>query len=50
VLAPPGVMVNWLPKHMVPLLAVTTGRFTTVREATAVLEDTHPTELVPVTE
>ena len=48
--APVGTMVNELPKQIAPLLTPTVGVAFTVTLATAEAEETHPSELVPITE
>jgi len=50
VCAPDGLIAKEPPLQMLPLLTLRTGNAYTVTVATAVLFDTHPAELVPVTE
>lgn len=49
-MAPEALKVKDCPLQIEPLLTATVGRATAVTEATAVLEETQPAELVPVTE
>jgi hypothetical protein len=49
VFAPEGMIVKLLPEQVVPLFTEITGKAKTVTCATAVLDDTQPAELVPVT-
>jgi hypothetical protein len=48
--APAGMMVKLRPLQIVPLFTVITGMACTVTVETDVLDDTQPTELVPVME
>jgi hypothetical protein len=48
--APEATIGKVFPLQILPLVAATTGKATTVTEATAVFEERQPTELVPVTE